>query len=85
MTVRADKCTPVERVIWVVICFVLFAAEMQAIYRDRKEFAEPIGAPKGRARAFRKPVAAKSRTLQRFVEEDGKHNQSKRQRIASVQ
>ena len=40
MAIRADKFSPVERVMWVVICFSLFVVEMKAIYRDRKEFAD---------------------------------------------
>jgi hypothetical protein len=37
MTVRADRFTHAERVVWILISFALFIVEMSAIYKDRNE------------------------------------------------
>jgi hypothetical protein len=37
MTVRADRFTPVERGMYVLLAFALFIVEMKAVYRDRDE------------------------------------------------
>jgi cell division protein FtsL len=37
MTVRADRFTPVERAMYVLLAFALFIVEMNAVYKDRDE------------------------------------------------